>query len=123
MTSDSRPNDSPLLSATSRLSSRDRRSAALLPAAAPGPAAFCGGVVVMAASCFPRTLASCPASLDLSLCPSAASLARAGERPVHGVALPVQATTTRARRTRPPVYARAGCGDKKSLAPETHMPE
>src|SRR5579875_227993 len=96
MTSDSRPSDSPPLSAIALFSSRDRRSVALSPAAALGPAAPCGGVVVMASLMFPRTLASCPASLELSLCRSAASLARAGERPVYGVVLPMQATTTHA---------------------------
>ena len=44
MTSASRPRDPPPRSVTGRLSSRDRRSEAWLPAGAPGPA---GGGVVM----------------------------------------------------------------------------
>src|SRR5580693_8183775 len=79
MTSANRPMDSPRLSATGRLSSRDRRNVALLSAGALGPAA---GVVVMKAS-------SSSDAKDLPAQPRvmspAATLAYAGERAVYGV--------------------------------------
>ena len=53
MTSASRPIDSPLRSATGRLSSRDRRKVTLWSAAAPGPAVVGGsGVGVVMGSLF-----------------------------------------------------------------------
>src|SRR5580704_13069664 len=79
MTSARRPIDSPLRSATGRLSSRDRRSVALLPAGALGPGA---GVVVM------RSLFSSDADVFPAkprVVSSASTLTGEGERTVYGV--------------------------------------
>src|ERR1700729_2769614 len=114
MTSASRPMDSPRLSATGRLSSRDRRSVGLLSAGALGPAA---GVVVMAAS----------SSSDAHVFPakprimsSAATLTRADERTVYGV-VPSQVGHDDPRGTLSAGrwFRHTGSDGKKSLAPKS----
>src|SRR5580704_12341441 len=112
MTSANRPMDSPRLSATGRLSSRDRRNVALLSAGALGPAA---GVVVMKAS-------SSSDAKDLPAQPRvmspAATLAYAGERAVYGVIPSQEGHDDPPDHTiqGPPRYVHPGCDGKKSLA-------
>src|ERR1035438_7298906 len=88
MTSASRPIDSPLLSATGRFSSRDRRKVALFSGSALGPAA---GVVVMTASSYSDANVF---PIRPGVMSSAATLTQLDERAVYVVVLSRQAATT-----------------------------